>query len=183
MVQILRGDLAIQVDSREAVGVLQALDAALTGQSLMAFHREVTQPYLRHRAKERFASEGDDAVGGPWDELRPATWDIRESMGFDAEHPINERTGDLYNWITAGQNDIYVSARDAAVFLMPGRVGSTPTRMAKLRTAQQGRPNQVEKDPITVPRPVAAVDVTDLEVELLGLADWLFKSVRRRRFG
>ena len=120
-------------------------------------------PYLSKRAGERFANEGDDAVGGAWAPLKPGTVAIREEMGFPGEHPINVRTGELERWVVGSGWDAYPFGAGASL-RYPG-TAPTGTLKEKVVTAQRGR-----KDPDTVARPVLAVNEADMLFVIAALA-------------
>lgn len=147
-------DLEVFVHSGDVEQTFARVVAFLSPLGMVPFMETVMGPHLAERAKERFASEGDDAVG-QWAPLRSATVAIRQSEGFGGSHPINRRTGELENWVTkSGWNAI--PAGSDTVLSFPGR---TPTGelLQKVETAQRGR-----SKPRTVARPVLGVSMVDL---------------------
>ena len=62
--------------------------------SISTYLGTILHPRLARRARERFAAQGDDAVGGPWKPLAASTLEIKASMGFGGRG-INVRTGHL----------------------------------------------------------------------------------------
>jgi hypothetical protein len=125
-----------------------------TGPGLERYMRDDLARYLAGRAADRFATEGDEAVGGPWAPLRPATETRRAARGFPPAHPINERTGDLRNYII-GSNGTVAGGPDDWDLTWPD--GPPSQELSdKLETAQVGR-----NFPRTQPRPVVGLGVTD----------------------
>ena len=177
----------ILVDDHEVQRAIAALDATLQGQHLMLFHQLATEPILRRRARERFATEGDSAVGGPWEALKDSTNDIREHAGFPRNHPINRRMGDLERYITNARNEFTVGG-DWAAFFMPGRWG-TKKQKAAFRTAQGGSPaghympkgwglKGTKPSPSATPaRPVVGLDSVDLAHTMSALQIWIASEV------
>lgn len=118
--------------------------------------------FFMGRSRSRFTSEGDDASGG-WAPLALATINIRESMGFGGQHPINVRTGELRQFMLDGGNTSPTG--EGAVYIYPG---TNPTGRVgqKFTTAQQGK---AWGGRYTPPRPVLAIDETDVEFVLVSL--------------
>lgn len=164
----LSGGVQIVVTGIDAATVhagLSRLERALTGSGLANFFATAVTPYLQERARERFASEGDDAVGA-WAPLRLFTQNIRASQGYGPAHPINRRTGELENYITNSPPAI-TTGPDGGVLRYPGRTAGGELGR-KVSTAQIGLPGgRIMAD--TVPRPVLGVSSTDLEAVLYGL--------------
>lgn len=143
-----------KVDDRALRRALDNLIVLLSPAGAAAFLGSTVGPYLSERAQKRFANEGDDAVG-MWAMLKPATVMIREKQGYGGEHPINRRTGELEEWVVNGGWDAYPSGFGASL-RYPERAPAGELR-SKVETAQRGR-----SEPATVPRPVLAVNETDL---------------------
>lgn len=130
--------------------------------------------YVQGRAEARFSTEGDD-VTGPWLPLNPATVEIREGLGYPGDHPINNRTGDLENYITKSQSQM--SATGGSVIMTYPGAAPSGELLDKVQTAQSGK-----GDPNTPPRPVLGFNEADLiyvlseialgltETELIGFA-------------
>lgn len=169
----VKGDAGVMVfvDDRAVQRSLNALEVALAGPSLHGFLTHSVEPYLRTRAKARFAGEGDDVVG-KWAPLMPYTEAIRASKGYGPAHPINRRTGALENFITQGTNEFHTGPLDAALF-MPGR-NASPEMKRKIATAQVGR-----SLPDTVARPVLGMNQTDLIEVMVTLGGFVAEAVRR----
>lgn len=144
-------------DFAQTEAMLSALMYSTTSTHMMGFLIERETPYLKERAIQRFHNEGDDAVG-MWAPLKEATKNIRSSMGFSPDHPINVRTGGLEDFITKGEPEVMATG-NVAVLMMPGP--SSGHMLDKLRVAQIG-----SDVPNTVPRPVVGLDHSDLVATL-----------------
>lgn len=146
-------DVDVIIFTDDVTMTLGKIADLLSPLGMIPFMETVMGPYLSRRAKGRFASEGDDAVGA-WQPLRSSTIAIRESLGFPAG-PINRRTGELEEWVVNGGQDAYPVGPDTTM-AFPGRKPAGEL-LKKVQTAQHG-------DPLTrtVPRPVLAVSETDL---------------------
>lgn len=145
--------------------MMSKMHASLEPAAVATWLGTTVDPYLRKRARNRFAQEGDD-VSGKWEALAGATQHIRASQGFGAAHPINRRTGRLENYITGAPNKLTVHALGATLTL-PGKapLGELHT---KVKTAQRGK-----LSPRTPPRPVLGVNEQDLTVVLFDLSLYL----------
>lgn len=154
-ISIIGNDAGVQA-------MLHAVDTALNPVAIAGFLGAEVDPYLRGRARDRFAQEGDDAVGG-WAPLREATQDIRAQMGYGPAHPINVRTGELERYITGSPNRITVAPWGAALNF-PGNPPAGELH-DKLLIAQIGGGERN-----TVPRPVLGLSETDLAWVLTALA-------------
>lgn len=152
-------EILIRGESLGVLRMLEALDTALNPAAIATFLGAQVVPYLQARATARFASEGDDVVGG-WAPLKQATQDIRSQQGYGSAHPINRRTGELERFITEGSGDLQVHPWGASVSL-PGRLPDSEMA-AKVTRAQVG-------DDRTVARPVLGMNERDLAFVLLSL--------------
>lgn len=159
-------DVVITVQDGEVNALMRAADAATTPASFAKFHYAFTSPYMRSKARDRFRSQGDEA-SGRWAPLRDATEEIRENAGFPGASPINKRTGGLEAYIIGRPGEVTVTPVDSALFF-PARPTSR-AEVEKLKTAQQGKPGGTPlfggaqgMGAPTPPRPVAAMDATDL---------------------
>lgn len=162
--------LQFWIDEDSATTAITALERVLSGPSLVQFMKADVEPWLRMRARRRFANEGDEVVG-QWAPLRPATHQYRRAQGFGEDHPINERTGHLLGLVTRGLNEIR-STPESAVIFMPGR-GGTWLDKKKFRTAQQGSRGPRN----TVARPVLALGTADLVHTLTDLSLYITEGV------
>jgi hypothetical protein len=169
-------DVAIIGDSAGVQKMLKRLDTALNPVAVAGFLGAVVDPYLRKRAKDRFANEGDDAVGGGWLPLAEATQQIRSSQGYGATGPINKRTGELEAYIVGAPSDLQVHAAGATLQMKPNK--PTGELAKKVKTAQMGKKAEAGQR-ATPPRPVAAIGPQDLTFILTALAG----SIKGSRFG
>lgn len=143
--------------------MLNRIDSSLSAVGLAAFLHGAVGPWVKERASDRFASEGDD-VSGQWAPLSSATVEIREKAGFGGDHPINKRTGELEAYITQGQIGV-VASPGLGVLKYPDNPPRTKAIREKMKTAQQGRTR-----PSTVARPVLGLNERDLAQVLTMLA-------------
>lgn len=162
-------DVVITGDDTAVQAALLRLEIALAPPGMAHFLGTMVEPYLQTRARNRFASEGDDVSGG-WAPLAPFTENIRRRQGYGAAHPINRRTGQLENYITNTPATI-ITGGDTSVLKYPGKSPTGKLR-DKVRTAQVGDPG-TKGSPMTPPRPVLGMNATDLEAVLVGLANHL----------
>jgi len=142
---------------------LENLDETISPAGLTAFLTTFMGPELARRAENRFANEGDDAVGA-WAPLAPSTigyW--RPSQGYPSD-PINYRSGELYRWVTQSGWDA-VPTGDGAILRFPGSTPSSGTLFKKVQVAQFGM-----EDPRTPARPVLGLSTADLAIFAAGLA-------------
>lgn len=165
--------ITFDTDMAGAHAMFAAVHHNLSPVGLAVFLKTVVDPYLRRRAKQRFASEGDDATGR-WLPLTPATVQIRQSMGFPGPHPINHRTGQLERFITDRPGRI----GQAAAFSTLTLPGDSPTGelLEKFETAQVGK-REGGRGNVTPPRPVLRMNEADMLTVVTELA---FYAVGRR---
>lgn len=148
-------------DSRNVERMLERVSDALDTVGMYAFLNSSVGPWLRERAQERFANEGDDVVG-QWAPLQAYTVQMRESQGFPGEHPINRRTGELESYIVSGGWDVSASPI-LSTLTYPGNLPSG-SQAVKVAAAQMGVTN-----PSTVPRPVLGLNEADLAFVMAAL--------------
>lgn len=149
-------------DATGVQAMLAHLQGKLSPPNLGAFLLRDVDSYLRMRVEERFDVEGDD-VSGKWTPLESSTEMIRASQGFPPAHPINDRTGELRDYLMNSPSALSVNALGTELTYP----GSQPAgELAdKMVTAQSG------KDfPETVPRPVLGLNEFDLASVLAMLA-------------
>src|SRR5687768_2482194 len=118
--------------------MLMQVNTVLSPLGMMGFLSGVVSPFIRERARARFSEEGDD-VTGRWRPLADSTVDIRSRMDLpiSGEHPINRRTDDLYDHITASPDDVF-PIPGGAQLTYPG-VAATGWLEEKVKTAQSGK--------------------------------------------
>jgi hypothetical protein len=150
-------------DRNTADQILSGLSTAFSEAAITYnFLQDRVYPAMEERARRRFASGGDESVGGAWAALKPATQEIRDKGGFGRTGPINVRTGELKRHVLSQAPDV-VPMPGGGTLYFPRRGGSGDV-MDKMQTAQSGSP-----DPRTVPRPVVGVSAFDMELILVAL--------------
>lgn len=170
-------DFEIVGNERGVQAMLNQIDSALSPVGLAAFLGLAVGPWVKERAADRFASEGDD-VSGKWAPLQQTTIEIRENMGF-GPGPINKRTGELEEYITQGQVGI-TAGPGVASMRYPENPPRTKSLREKMSTAQRGR-----NHPKTIARPVLGLNERDLGQVITMLAfhvqgQGVTRSARRR---
>jgi len=157
-------------DAKQVAHMLNRLYVSIEPAMLAFFLGSTVETYLTKRAQNRFRSEGDSAVGGPWEQLHEATWAYRSSQGYGSQHPINIRTGEMENYIVGTPGRAYPHSLGATL-VYPG----TPPKgelKKKVETAQVGQSHR----PITDPRPVLGMDETDLTAVLTSLSLYIARG-------
>ena len=158
-------DVQVYGDTAGVQGMLARLDTALNPVAIAAFLGGPVTEFVQSRARSRFKTEGDDAVGG-WAPLAPATQAIRAQGGYGSAHPINKRTGRLEDYIV-GTPGAVTMHNLGATLTYPG----TPPQgelKDKVQRAQMGRTSRDSRQGI--PRPVLGLNERDLTAVLLMLA-------------
>lgn len=163
----------IEVDAAEVTMLMWSVRRATSAVSMMSFLENVMVKRIREQAVARFASEGDQAVGGPWEQLRPATVTYRQYAGFPGFHPINRRTGEMERYIT-GSEGRAVGAAGWAELTYPGSPPGNQVLGRKVYTAQAGWKGESGQ---TNPRPVLAWATSDLAFGVTALEGWILAQV------
>lgn len=159
---------------------MDKLRTELDGPHIRDFLRREVHPYIRGRVVERFRVQGDDAVAGPWEELKDATkrWrrfyiergDFPRTIGED--RPINVRSGRLRSWVSRSF-DIQPSGAKGIELIQPSKRETVGGLFVKLKRAQLG-------DARTAARPVIKMNRTDQrDIEKLTF-DWMERAMRAR---
>jgi hypothetical protein len=143
-----------EVQLQDVDRAVRTLEEAISEGTLSRFFQAEVGPWLSHRARERFANEGDDAVGD-WAPLSQATIRVKRSMGYLSQG-INRRTGQLEDWATDGSFDAQATA-DGGKFNYPRK---KPT--GRLKKKVSGAQNGTDRAPA---RPV--VGFSDLDAEII----------------
>lgn len=161
-----RGTVSVSLtgDSREVDRLVSRMEFLLGPAGMTAFLVGQVTPYLKARARNRFASEGDE-MSGPWAALSPTTARIRSALGYPPDHPINHRSGALERWVTGSTPTVLVSPV-VSVLTYPGNPPTGKLR-EKVVTAQTGMSSRAKN---TVPRPVLGLDGADYVAILAMLA-------------
>jgi hypothetical protein len=164
-----RGDASIQIwgDDKGVRAMLDVVEESLSPAALVVWMTGVVGPYLGQRGSDRFKSEGDD-VTGKWLPLSGATQLIRAAGPWSVgpAHPINVRTGELEDYITAGRGDVITTGLDVSMVYPSTSLANDPELQDKMETAQRGR----TKTPETEPRPVLGLNEADLLFVLTALS-------------
>jgi len=159
--------MQITVQSRDVEAAIRVLGYTTSPSALAYFMNTRAKQWLQRRARQRFAEEGDDAVGS-WRSLKESTVEIRQAQGF-VPIRINRRTSALHNWVTRADGQV-LSSQAVTQLTWPGN--PTSAEMAKkIATAQRG-----SASPHTVARPVVGVSETDLFVLLELLGDFVLSA-------
>lgn len=167
--------IQIDVDSFPVDQLVEAVNTAVSGPSLRAFLYGSAHDHFEHEIVQRFAYEGD-RKSGPWEPLHDATIDIRHALGVPGPGPINIRDQGLFDFVTSSRTTI---AGDFwAQMDLPGRPPDSVTE-DKLRTAQRGSNNNPLGYGPTSPRPVLAVDESDMAALLIRLETHIMLAVAR----
>lgn len=155
----------IDVNVKNVLQFLTALDYATSGRSFMKFLTDDAADFFRDDIESRFYEEGD-VKSGFWPPLAETTERIREQLGFGGAEPILRRTDDLFNFLTG---DYQIFGSDSwAEMQVPGDPPD-PLTARKLEVATKGtNVNPRFPGAITPPRPPLAVSEADLG-KLLGL--------------
>lgn len=158
------------VDKKTADLISAKLFNLLSAPMLSVFLKTTVDPYLRQRVQDRFRQEGDDA-SGPWVPLADSTHFWREEQGFPPEHPINIRTGQMFNWATSAGSTRMIGP-SSSLLTFPGRKPSGAKMERKVMTAQRGIKGQRRGamagssggtgGKIIPARPILAVDESDM---------------------
>lgn len=168
-------DFSMVAATDNVEAMLAKLEITLSGPALSTFLSASMTPWLKQRAQERFANEGDEVVGR-WAPLQPATQEFRANgdwPGIGPDHPINRRTGELEELMTSGQDDVFFTTDTAVVqYPRPSMYGAGELAL-KVETAQRGKAT-----PRTVARPVAGFGARDLSF-LIAEITFLLQTVTR----
>lgn len=160
----------IEADFSQVTRMITRLEAKLVSPALALWLDTRIEPYLRARAENRFAVEGDTA-SGKWAPLLPSTELIRIAQGYPPAHPINKRTGALEAYITKTPGKALPFGYGAALRFPGKRPTNSPKNPLrdKVAVAQTGGTGARNRR-ATVPRPVLAMNENDLEYILVMLS-------------
>lgn len=161
-------------DTYQTETMLSRVMRSVGAPSLAAWLAGPVDAYMTDEIVDRFAYEGDNK-SGDWAPLAETTRRIREELGFPGSNPINERTGELLDFVMNSRE--HVAGTDWAMMQIPGDPGQSELER-KLRHAQQGAADNPRfPGSVTPPRPVLAVDPTDMEILLKMLEMHVMESV------
>ncbi len=169
-------DIELIGGAGDLLRMLDRLDSVFSPVGMLEFLSGDVTPWLRERARDRFAGEGDDA-SGPWAPLAPATVQIRaagiargEWPGISPEHPINRRTGDMEDYITNGIGEVASSPASTTLFYPRRRPTVKKGMDKKIKNAQTGT-GKMNK------RPVLAVGERDLQFVVSELSMFMHRKM------
>lgn len=153
------------------------LDLATGMVGQRSWSETMVDPWLQKRAEYRFGNEGD-AASGKWKPLTAFTNEWRDLQGYPVEHPINVRSGALENWLTGVADGTFLgSSSMSGTYYWPGvHLPYDDFITAKLEVAQVGSPpgrNKLFPNTTTPPRPVVAIDSTDVLALLTSFHDFI----------
>lgn len=152
--------VTIVVDASETDRLFKAFQESIRPSSLEELLAVGAVPWLQARAEGRFTSEGD-AASGSWEPLHSATNLVRLLLGYAPAHPINQRDGALRSFVTSSEGEIK-PAVDGAELTWPSPGGANEERFKVAQTGSPRGNNPWFKAASTGPRPVVALDSTDL---------------------
>lgn len=165
----------VNVDPFDVDMMVDRVWDVLRGDRLVEFLTGPAHDHLEEEIVQRFAYEGDNK-SGDWPPLAEATMAIRQRMGFSPDE-VNIRTTEMFQTLVQDY-DAFPTGAASATMILPGSAAEDGAVAEKIRTAQQGRAN----NPIpgfgpTPPRPVLAVDETDMVALLERLNRWIIWEV------
>lgn len=176
------GKFVVEIDASEVINLLDNVEASVSPPGLMSFLEDRAWPYMQQRVMDRFAYSGDSA-SGDWPALSEATIYIKKSE--DAEFPdmANVRTGAMLEFLTSSHQ---VDPEPGGSSLMFPANLSDPLMKRKVQVAQMGDPGPNILNPgmrATPPRPVLALDTSDVVAMLLALSTHVVESITSRFSG
>lgn len=171
-------DVEIYGDVDQVNMYLEHLESRLTFHELALWLETEIKPYLVERIQQRFANEGDDVVG-TWAPLTPRTqqWRAwgREKQMWDVgdDHPINQRTRDMYEYLTEGTWQVYTggAGQGSAVLSSPTSKQNDRVMREKLSQAQRGRGRSPARPVLGLGPPDLAYFLTEFAIHLAGGGD------------
>ena len=130
----------IYIDDAAVQKHLQIAIESLSDDNLAKWAHDYATPYLRERARKRFASEGDDA-SGPWEPLADST--LKRKSG----NRILRDTGKFYRYVTNTTSG--VSRMDGGIeAVFPKRQPTGDHNQKILGFTQEGTRNQPSREVI-----------------------------------
>jgi hypothetical protein len=125
--------VSLDVDAKEALALIERGIRATDEASFALFMTTDVREYLQDRVRQRFADEGDDAVGA-WLPLDPDTVAIKEKQG--RSRGTNIRTGALFEWLTEAEGRLF-GAEEQVILEWPSDPPSAEV-LEHFLTAQEG---------------------------------------------
>lgn len=132
--------------------------------------------YLQNQSQARF--KRNEPGGGAWPGLTEATANWRTWYGYGAYAPINRRTGQLRDLMTAGAPDVGMDPL-GAYLSYPGRQGERADNQIRLQQAQGTL--QQRNGSMSTPRPVVVVEPADVLALGYSLQQWILGKGGSRR--
>lgn len=180
-------EIEVEMDFNDSVRInrlINGLSAGMSGAGLTTLLSQEVQPYLHHRAWQRFMTQGDDA-SGRWAPLTETTQKFRrfyakrDGLKIQPDFPINERTTQLRDYVT--QSFDILKTEQSARLAIPSTKTSGYGRFIsrKLRHAQLGGIG-LNGDRFPA-RPVAVISGKDKQVidaMTIGWANDLIRSLQ-----
>ena len=171
------GAFAVFVDATSVLEILDAVEESVSPPALMYFLQGPVSDYFKDVTVDHFASLGGGGVpGGAWAPLAESTLRIRHALGYYDDFAINERTGELLDFVM-NSRDYQAEVTGASMTI--GKT-SDPVLLKKMTVAQKGY-NHPSTDLIpgahTPPRPVLTLtgeDTAAVHVMLqVHIANWI----------
>lgn len=171
----------VMVDRSEVDRTMKRIDKALDPRRIYAWMQGPLEQILQEQTDERFADE--QWSGGPWPALKPRTEQIRQSLGFQPDHPINVRYGELFDWLTENPNPaVQIIGGNMTQMTFPGQAPSK-LEEKKLSVAQKGaRPSKAESRGAVPARPVLELSGANIATVLLAFNQYLDAALSGRRW-
>lgn len=141
----------IDVDIADVKHMLAQVRRRYTHEGLRGFLEGDVVPYIEGTIEHRFENEGDTLTRA-WKPLKDKTNEWRRKYGFPEAHPINVRTGELFDYVMSSK--VTVATGIAQVSFPAYEAGGNLA--TKFMTAQQGKAK-----PRTPKRPVLAFGKRD----------------------
>lgn len=158
--------VAVIVDTTDVRQIIHSIQTAISPYQLHLFLAGPVSHFFENKIVDTFASLGGGGVaGGAWPPLMESTKRIRRALGYYDDYAINERTGELLDYVAFSR--AFAPLPDGAVMTLPdGQAGTELER--KLRTAQEGRTQgsgELFPGAYTPPRPVLhPLEAEDLDM-------------------
>lgn len=144
--------------------ILDDVVRAVSPPALIGFLNSWVSPYFEDQIVDRFAGLGDDGTpGGTWAPLAESTMRIRHALGYFDDYAINERSGDLVEWLAMTRD--FAMIPGGAQMTLPDEGEGSGELWHKLKVAQVGHTqtsNEMIPGAYTPPRPVLSMNETDL---------------------
>lgn len=155
---------SVWVDAESVLKLLNDVERSVAPPALAFFLSSMVSPYFEDQIVDRFAGLGGDGVpGGSWAPLQESTVRIRHALGFYDDYAINERSGDLLEWIAMSRE--FTQTPIGAGMSIPDEDEGNGELWHKLKVAQVGHVQSASEmipGAYTPPRPVLTMNDEDL---------------------